>query len=89
VDQELKNANLGEELDKASKLKGFRTKEAAGISRILPILSEARSSLAPLRQEIIGEFKQVFSADIMESPTGTSSNPCGTNSEKVWLVFSR
>jgi DNA repair ATPase RecN len=68
ITEELKKANLGDGVDKASKQKTMRTKESEGLARVKPVLAEARSALAPLRAEIIGEFKQVFTQEIQGSP---------------------
>jgi ABC-type lipoprotein export system ATPase subunit len=68
LNEELDKAKLGEELEKASKLKALRTKESAAVARIEPAVTEARNELTPLRGEMFTQLKQVFSDDVVAGP---------------------
>ena len=67
---DLAAAKLGDDLDDASKGKALRTKESAALARVAPAITDARSELAPLSRGIIGEFKQVFTDEILQGPHG-------------------
>jgi DNA repair ATPase RecN len=70
LNEELKEAKLPANVEAAAKLKSLRTQESAALTRIKPALEDATETLAPLQNTLIGEFKQVFSEDVLNGPNG-------------------
>ena len=64
------SANLGPALEEAARLKELRTRESAALSRIQPTLDFVKERLAPVRGDVIGDFKQVFTAEVLAGPHG-------------------
>jgi len=64
--EDVAKAKLDVGLEQASKEKEVRTAETTAISRALPAIEEARSGLAPVQTDLIGECRQVFSDAAMK-----------------------
>ena len=67
---ELAKIKLDTDLQKASAQKELRVRESSAISRINPVLLEAQRVMAPVQREIIGEFQQIFTDELLNGPNG-------------------
>ena len=66
--EDVAKAKLDVGLEQASKEKEARMAETTAISRACPAIEEARSGLAPVQTDLIGECRQVFSDAAMKGP---------------------